>query len=112
MIVARATHHELRAVAVEEGMRTMQEQAFGLVVDGMTTVEDVLRSVYAPGANSVEEEQKELPAGKRALPQAPGAIPPAAAELVSNGAASLYEATSQGTVSSIPGSEPINAEAN
>ena len=97
----------------------MQEQAFGLVVDGMTTVEDVLRSVYAPGANSSEEEQKELPAGKRALPQAPGAIEAGAAELNGtgasnggNGAASLYEATAQGTVSSIPGSEPINAEAN
>ena len=90
----------------------MQEQAFGLVEDGMTTVEDVLRSVYAPGANSSEEEQKELPAGKRALPQAPGAIQPGATELAGNGAASLYEATAQGTVSSIPGSEPINAEAN
>jgi type IV pilus assembly protein PilB len=118
MIVARATHHELRAVAVEEGMRTMQEQAFGLVVDGMTTVEDVLRSVYAPGASSSEEEQKELPAGKRALPQAPGAIQPGASELngtgarnVGNGAASLYEATAQGTVSSVTAHEPINAEA-
>jgi hypothetical protein len=68
--------------------------------------------VYAPGASSSEEEQKELPAGKRALPQAPGAIQPGATELAGNGAASLYEATAQGTVSSIPGFEPINAEAN
>ncbi|MEI7887901.1 MAG: ATPase, T2SS/T4P/T4SS family [Actinomycetes bacterium] len=116
MIVARATHHELRAIAVEEGMRTMQEQAFGLVVDGMTTVEDVLRSVYAPGAASSEEEQKELPAGKRALPKGPGEIQPGATELDGtgrngNGAASLFEATAQGTVTSVTTHEPISAEA-
>ena len=39
LIVGRATHHEMRDRAVEEGMRTMQEQAFNLVVDGVTTVE-------------------------------------------------------------------------
>jgi len=125
MIVARATHHELRAVAVEEGMRTMQEQAFGLVVDGMTTVEDVLRSVYAPGASSADEEQKELPAGKRSLPQAPGAINPGAAELPGNGngtgkdgsgkeakaSSEIFQASAQGTVSSISASESISAEA-
>jgi type IV pilus assembly protein PilB len=69
MIVARATHHELRAAAVAEGMKTMQEQAFELVVDGVTTVEDVLRSVYAPGVSSEDAAPKELPAGKRELPE-------------------------------------------
>ena len=67
LIVGRATHHELRAAAIAEGMRTMQEQAFELVVDGVTTVEDVLRSVYAPGCRRRGATQKELPAGKRAL---------------------------------------------
>jgi type IV pilus assembly protein PilB len=70
MIVARATHHELRAAAVAEGMRTMQEQAFELVVNGVTTVEDVLRSVYAPGVDNDQAAPKELPPGKRELPEA------------------------------------------
>lgn len=68
MVVARATHHEMRAVAIEEGMRTMQQQAFELVVEGKTTIEDVIRSVYAPGLESgAAQEQKELPAGKREI---------------------------------------------
>ena len=68
LIVGRATHHEMRARAVEEGMRTMQEQAFNLVVDGITTVDDVIRSVYAPGVDRGQpEEPKELLPGKRAL---------------------------------------------
>jgi type IV pilus assembly protein PilB len=67
MIVARATHHELRTVAIDEGMRTMEAQAFELVVDGMTTVEDVIRNVYAPGVDREMESPKELGAGPRAL---------------------------------------------
>lgn len=67
LIVGRASHHELRAVAIEEGMRTMQSQAFELVVDGVTTIEDVVRSVYAPGIDDSEAAPLELPAGKRAL---------------------------------------------
>ena len=63
LIVGRATHHELRALAVEEGMRTMQEQAFQLVLDGVTTVDDVLRSVYAPGVDRTAEDPRELNAG-------------------------------------------------
>jgi type IV pilus assembly protein PilB len=68
LIVARSTHHELRAAAIGEGMRTMQQQAFELVVDGKTTVEDVIRSVYAPGVDrEASDEPKELPAGKGEL---------------------------------------------
>jgi type IV pilus assembly protein PilB len=67
LIVARATHHELRAAAVADGMRTMQAQAFELVVDGKTTVDDVIRSVYAPGVDHEAEAPKELNAGSRAL---------------------------------------------
>lgn len=67
LIVARASHHELRAAAIEEGMRTMQEQAFELVVNGVTTIEDVLRSVYAPGVGEDHGSQLELPAGRRSL---------------------------------------------
>ncbi|HLU42506.1 MAG TPA: ATPase, T2SS/T4P/T4SS family [Microthrixaceae bacterium] len=67
LVVARASHHEMREVAIEEGMKTMQEQAFELVVNGVTTVEDVIRSVYAPGVEMAEAQQKELMPGKRAL---------------------------------------------
>ncbi|MFZ4668085.1 MAG: GspE/PulE family protein [Microthrixaceae bacterium] len=49
LIVAKATAKEIRDVAVAEGMSTMQTEAFGLVAAGVTTVDDVLRSVYAPG---------------------------------------------------------------
>ncbi len=74
-IVGRSTHHELRAAAIKDGMRTMQEQAFQMVVDGITTVEDVLRSVYAPGVDRKQASQKELPAGKRALHRGADALP-------------------------------------
>lgn len=67
MIVDRASHHEMREAAIDEGMRTMQEQAFEMVVNGLTTIEDVIRSVYAPGIDLGESGQLELPAGRRAL---------------------------------------------
>jgi type IV pilus assembly protein PilB len=54
LVVGRASHLEIRNVAVAEGMRTMQEQAFLLVVDGVSTVEEVLRSVYATTAAEAE----------------------------------------------------------
>jgi type IV pilus assembly protein PilB len=49
LVVAKATHHEIRRAALAQGMRSMQSQAFDLVAAGLTTVEDVVRSVYAPG---------------------------------------------------------------
>jgi type IV pilus assembly protein PilB len=74
LVVAHASHHEIKAVAMEEGMRTMQQEAFDLVAKGLTTVEDVLRSVYASGMDSesapigeLESGKSELPAGKRAI---------------------------------------------
>ncbi len=74
LVVARATHHEIKALAFEEGMRTMQQEAFDMVAKGLTTVEDVLRSVYASGMESetvaigeLEPGKSELPAGKRAI---------------------------------------------
>lgn len=75
LIVARASHHELRAVAIDEGMRTMQEQAFELVVQGKTTVDDVIRSVYAPGVSARDaSDPKELTAGKRSLRRGTGVL--------------------------------------
>lgn len=74
LVVARATHHEIKAVAMEEGMRTVQQEAFDLVAKGLTTVDDVLRNVYASGMDSedapigeLESGKSELPAGKRAI---------------------------------------------
>ncbi len=49
LIVAKATAKDIRETAIAEGMHTMLAQACELVADGMTTVEDVLRNVYAPG---------------------------------------------------------------
>jgi type IV pilus assembly protein PilB len=54
-IVNRATAREIRDTAVAEGMRTMLHEACGLVADGITTVEDVLRNVYAPGMEMSED---------------------------------------------------------
>jgi type IV pilus assembly protein PilB len=49
LIVSKASHAEMRHMAIEDGMQTMQDQAFRLVAKGVTTVEEVLRAVYAPG---------------------------------------------------------------
>ncbi|MFM7069484.1 MAG: GspE/PulE family protein, partial [Actinomycetes bacterium] len=54
-IVNKGTAREIRDTAVSEGMRTMLFEACSLVADGVTTVEDVLRNVYAPGMESGEE---------------------------------------------------------
>lgn len=48
LIVERATHAAIRAVALADGMRTMQMEAFALVASGVTTVDEVLKTVYAP----------------------------------------------------------------
>lgn len=59
LIVTKATAREIRDVAIEEGMQTMLEQACGLVADGVTTVDDVLRNVYAPGMD-VEDDPDDV----------------------------------------------------
>ncbi len=74
-VVARASHAEVRELAIAEGMKTMQNQAFHLVTDGVTTVEEVLRSVYAPGVEEKEEAPKELGPGKRMLRHGAGVLP-------------------------------------
>lgn len=71
LIVNRATHAEIRTVAIREGMRTMQMEAFRLVAEGVTTVEEVLRSVYAPTVDLGHDAPKELPPGKAELKSAP-----------------------------------------
>ena len=82
LIVAKATHHEIRAAAMAAGMRSMQQQAFDLVAAGLTTVDDVVRSVYAPGMEmevGSPDDQGASPAGPSPqLPPTPPPVPPAA----------------------------------
>ena len=80
MVVARATHHEIKALAMEEGMRTMQQEAFDLVAKGLTTVEDVLRSVYAPGMDDDNAPVGELMAGKQELQRGADQLPGSSVE--------------------------------
>jgi len=86
-VVARASHAELRDLAISEGMKTMQVQAFHLVTDGVTTVGEVLRAVYAPGVDDKEEALKELGPGRRMLRGGPAAVNAGDGVLPGNGAA-------------------------
>ena len=45
-IVEKASHEELRAIAVSQGMKTLRDQAMRLVTDDKTTVAEILRTVY------------------------------------------------------------------
>ncbi len=58
LVVEKATHSQIRRQAVAEGMSTMQREALGLVAEGITTVEEVLRSVHAPTAAADNEESE------------------------------------------------------
>jgi type IV pilus assembly protein PilB len=49
LVVDRSSHHELLKVARAEGMRTLQEEAARLVETGVTTLAEVLRSIYVVG---------------------------------------------------------------
>ena len=46
MVVARATPQEIRAEAVRHGMRTMAHEAIALVTADVTTIDEVIRTVY------------------------------------------------------------------
>jgi type IV pilus assembly protein PilB len=50
LILARAGHDEIRRTARQEGMRTLQEEAARLVADRVTTLTEILRSIYVPGS--------------------------------------------------------------
>jgi type IV pilus assembly protein PilB len=49
MILDRASHDEIRKVARTEGMRTLQEEAALLVEAGVTTLAEIVRSIYVVG---------------------------------------------------------------
>ena len=46
LIVGWATQEELRSMAVKQGMRTLRQEAINLVAGDITTVAEVIRSVY------------------------------------------------------------------
>jgi type IV pilus assembly protein PilB len=50
LILDRGSHDDLRKVARAEGMRVLQEEALRLVDAQITTVSEVLRSIYVVGA--------------------------------------------------------------
>jgi type IV pilus assembly protein PilB len=50
MIIDRAGHDDIRKIARTQGMRTLQEEAMYLVGSGVTTLNEVMRSIYVTGA--------------------------------------------------------------
>jgi type IV pilus assembly protein PilB len=49
MIIDRASHEDLRKLARSQGMRTLQDEAMYLVQSGVTTLGEVMRSIYVTG---------------------------------------------------------------
>ena len=47
LIVGWATQDELRRLAQKQGMRTLREEAIGLVGEDVTTIAEVIRSIYS-----------------------------------------------------------------
>jgi type IV pilus assembly protein PilB len=47
LVVGWATQDELRRLAERQGMRTLRQEAIGLVARDVTTVSEVIRSIYA-----------------------------------------------------------------
>ena len=47
LIVGWATQDELRRLATKQGMRTLREEAINLVSQDVTTISEVIRSIYA-----------------------------------------------------------------
>jgi type IV pilus assembly protein PilB len=46
LIVEHAGHDELREVAIAEGMRTLRDEAVRVINDDVTTIAEVIRSIY------------------------------------------------------------------
>jgi type IV pilus assembly protein PilB len=47
LIVGWATQEELRRLAISQGMRTLRDDALTLVAQDVTTISEVVRSIYA-----------------------------------------------------------------
>ncbi|MCB1028701.1 MAG: Flp pilus assembly complex ATPase component TadA, partial [Microthrixaceae bacterium] len=59
LVTERATHAALHEAAARDGMRTMQAEGFALVNAGITTFDEVQRTVYAPLDEMVFDESAE-----------------------------------------------------
>jgi type IV pilus assembly protein PilB len=46
LIVEHAGHDELREVAIAEGMRTLRDEAVRVINEDITTIAEVVRSIY------------------------------------------------------------------
>jgi type IV pilus assembly protein PilB len=46
LVMKRAPHDELRALGVQQGMRTLQDSGVQLVADDVTTISEVVKSIY------------------------------------------------------------------
>ncbi len=49
LVLQRSSSAELRQAAIEEGMKTMQDDGLRKVLEGMTTIEECLRVIYVEG---------------------------------------------------------------
>ena len=47
LIVGWATQDELQRMAASQGMRTLRDEAIRLIADDVTTISEVVRSIYA-----------------------------------------------------------------
>ena len=47
LIVGWATQDELRRLAQKQGMRTLRDEAIDLVAQDITTIAEVIRSIYS-----------------------------------------------------------------
>ena len=52
LVLHRASTSEIRQAAIEDGMRTMQQDAVQKVLDGFTSLEECMRVIYVEGAES------------------------------------------------------------
>jgi type IV pilus assembly protein PilB len=50
LVIDHGSHEEIRKLARSQGMRTLQEEAMYLVGIGVTTLAEVMRSIYITGA--------------------------------------------------------------
>jgi type IV pilus assembly protein PilB len=46
LLVSRASPHDVREVAMKQGMRTMGQEAMAAVANDVTTIDEVIRNVY------------------------------------------------------------------
>ena len=46
LLMHKANHDEIQALAIEQGMRSLRDGGVQLVADGVTTISEVIRSLY------------------------------------------------------------------